>query len=173
MKTTTLVILFPLFLSCQSSPTEVGASVEPGTITVVNIPDVYIGGVILVTGSNGTERFTYSPKVLQKVTGNAMGVRIYEQVGMIQKPFTKKGVFTVTVELYAPASENSADVRVKESEIREWKKRFYKGSTSVDWNKGLDIKYKISPSGTEIMADFVRPFVEPFFWDAKLNFNRL
>ncbi|MDR0410504.1 MAG: hypothetical protein LBH75_00825 [Treponema sp.] len=79
MNKLTLAVLFPLFLLYQSSRTGAAVSTESGTITVVNIPDTYIEGIILVTGSAGTEMFTYSPKVLQRVLSDVMSVKVYEK----------------------------------------------------------------------------------------------
>jgi hypothetical protein len=80
----------------------------------------------------------------------------------------------VTVEFYAPMFKDSATVRMEKFEVRELKKRkLYRGSVSVDWNNGIDVKYKTLLSAFEGTVDFIYLFIKPFFWDIKPNSNKL
>jgi hypothetical protein len=111
------------------SPSE-RPSADPGVLTVTGIPAQYLHGIILVSGSgeNGGH-FTYSSKVLQKITGTQVRIKIYTEVSMIQKPFTGSGKYLVSVELHRAGDP-------EEMQLRYFDLNFLDGSAQTDWAAG-------------------------------------
>jgi hypothetical protein len=118
-----------VFVSCSTGPAEKPAA-APGFLIVTGIPTKYSGGIILVNGSgeNG-DTFTYSPKVLQRVSGTWTEIKIYREVSMIQKPFTGSGNYLVSVELYTAGDSN-------DFELRYFNRKFSGGRAEINWNTG-------------------------------------
>ncbi|MDR1316511.1 MAG: hypothetical protein LBK13_06515 [Spirochaetales bacterium] len=123
-----------VFTACVSTATAPAhpekPAALPGVVLVTGIPAGYQGGIILVSGSgeNG-ETFTYSPKVLQKITGTRTEIKLYTEVSMIQKPFTGSGNYLVSVEIHKAGNTN-------DSERRYFNQKFSKGSAEIAWNTG-------------------------------------
>jgi hypothetical protein len=116
--------------ACNSGPSAEKPAAAAGVLSVTGIPAAYIGGVILVSGSgeNG-DTFTYSPKVFQKVSGTRLEVKIYEEVSMLQKPFTGSGNYLVSVELHRAGAPDGF-------ERLYFKRRFSEGRAEIDWTTG-------------------------------------
>jgi hypothetical protein len=112
----------------NSGGTDSGETVSAaaGQLTVSGIPEKYLDGVILVSGMNREgETFSYSPKVLQRITGSAMAVKLYSKAAMVQEPFAGNGEYTVTVSLHA--KDGHAETRV-------FVRPFINGGAVLDWN---------------------------------------
>jgi hypothetical protein len=114
--------------SCAAVPE---APAGDGVLHISGIPKRFTGGIILTEGKNGeSAAFRYSSKVLQRITGTAMTVRLYAEVQAVQTPFTGNGEYRITVSLHAP--DNPED-----SETRYFKKEFVRGSAAIQWEEGI------------------------------------
>lgn len=97
-----------------------------GVLTVSNIPQKYLDGVILVRGENARgDTFTYSPKWFQRCEATTMSIKIFSSVGMTQTPFTGSGEFDVTIDLY--------ETDHTKTEKKTVKANFVNGSAEVVW----------------------------------------
>jgi hypothetical protein len=124
-------VLFALILAaCNSGPQPEKPAAAAGVLTVTGIPAAYMGGIILASGSgeNG-DTFTYSPKVLQRVSETRLEIKIYEEVSMIQKPFAGSGNYLVSVELHREGDPN-------DFERRYFKRKFSEGRAEINWSEG-------------------------------------
>jgi hypothetical protein len=123
-----------VFASCVSpGPGEKSTAASapvPGVLTVTGIPAAYINGVILAGGSgeNGGN-FTHSSKVLRKISGTRVEIKLYSEDSPIQKPFTGSGNYLVSVELHKAGDS-------KDSEPRYFIRNFVNGSAEIDWTEG-------------------------------------
>jgi hypothetical protein len=134
------VLLSAVFTGCASFGSaragKTGAYTEPpisGQLTIIDIPQNYSGGIILVSGTNNKgDAFTYSSKVLQKIPGAIAHVKLYSAVSMVQTPFKASGKFTITVILHA---EN--DSTKKESRV--FIRNFKNGGAIIRWSDGAVI----------------------------------
>jgi hypothetical protein len=132
MKTTGWFICAGLLAAWVSSCAAVpDAPAGEGVLQISGIPERFTGGVILTEGRDGGEAvFRYSSKVLQRITGTTMAVRLYTRVQAVQTPFTGGGEYRITISLHAP--DNPED-----SETRYFKKEFVRGSASIRWEEGI------------------------------------
>ena len=114
--------------SCAAVP---GPPAEDGVLQISGIPERFTGGIILTEGRSGEVAvFRYSSKVLQRITGTAMTVRLYAQVQTVQTPFRGNGEYWITISLHAPDNPN-------DSETRYFKKEFVRGGAAIQWEEGI------------------------------------
>jgi hypothetical protein len=124
-------LLVILLSSCAAAPEAPAASAGDGVLQISGIPERFNGGVILTEGRSGEgAAFRYSSKVLQRITGTAMTIRLYTQVQAAQTPFRGNGEYWITISLHAP--DNPED-----SETRYFKKEFVRGSAGIKWEEGI------------------------------------
>jgi hypothetical protein len=123
-----IIFAAAVFLTASCTSQEIPRSNDgTGILTVTNIPQKYIGGIILVSGENSNgESFTYSPKILQKCDNSTMRIKIYSSVRSVQTPFLGNGEFLVTVSLYEPVDH-------EKSEIKQIRAGFTGGSAVIRW----------------------------------------
>jgi hypothetical protein len=117
-------VITVLICACSSAFADTRAN---STATIKNIPEQFNGGIILITGGTDENEklFRYSPKVLQRITGTSMNIKLYTSVSAIQVPFTGTGDYLVIIQLYTPGSPT-------ETTIYKTKRYFVNGSTTVD-----------------------------------------
>jgi hypothetical protein len=121
-------LLAAWILSCAATPE---APAGDGILHISGIPERFTGGVILTEGRNGEGAvFRYSSRVLQRITGTAMTVRLYAEVQAVQTPFTGNGEYRITISLHAPDNPN-------DSETRYFRKEFVRGSAAIRWEEGI------------------------------------
>jgi hypothetical protein len=114
--------------SCTAVPK---APAGDGVLQISGIPERFTGGVILTEGRSGEGAvFRYSSKVLQRITGTAMTVRLYTEVQAVQTTFTGNGEYWITISLHAPDDPN-------DSETRYFKKEFVRGNAAIRWEEGI------------------------------------
>ncbi|GHT48550.1 hypothetical protein FACS1894102_1850 [Spirochaetia bacterium] len=132
-RTFVIAFIFCVFatISCAGQQVKSDNSAS-GILTISNIPEDYIGGILLVSGKNSKgDTFTYSSKTLQKITGTTMEVQIFSIVTESQKSFSGNGEYAVTLSLFTPSVNN-------EAKIASISAKFSKGCAGIDWQK---IKY--------------------------------